>query len=73
MAHIQTKYCYECCWDTTHTNGKCNACKGREAENRHREHFARLDSLSLEERVREIEKQLYNLNINPPWGDNICY
>ena len=73
MAFVRDEYCRECCKDTVHTNGKCNNCGESEAKKKHRDHFAKLDKMTLEERVREIEKQLYNLNNNPPWGGNIFY
>ena len=67
MAYISTEYCYKCCKDTDFINGECRDCKLKENERAHKEHFAKLDILTLEERVRELEKQMYNLSINPPW------
>ena len=67
MALLQTKYCFECCAERAFYNGKCAVCEAKEKEREHREHFLRLDSMTLEERVRNIEKQLYVLQKNPPW------
>ncbi len=63
----EQKYCFDCCEDTGHYNGKCGICNDKLAEKAHREHFALLDSMTLEERIRKIEIQLYNMSINPPW------
>ena len=63
----QVSYCYDCCKDTGHYNGKCGDCEAAKRERLHREHFAKLDSMTLEERVRAIEKSLYEMSINPPW------
>ena len=67
MAFIRNKYCYTCCKDTRHTNGDCNVCSAQKAENDHRKHFAKLDSMTLEERIRRLEKIEYQTSINPPW------
>lgn len=67
MAYISNDYCYTCCKNTTHCNGKCGVCKEQAAEKHHREHFALLDSMTLEERVRRLEKIDYDNFTNPPW------
>ena len=67
MAFIRKEYCYICCKDTYHTNGECDCCVEHKAMQKHREHFAKLDSMTLEERIRRLEKFEYELLINPPW------
>jgi hypothetical protein len=64
---FNTQYCYDCCKETGHYNGKCGQCAAKENEKKHREHFAALDSMTLEERIRRLEKIDYNHIVNPPW------
>ena len=64
---LEYKYCYECCRETNHHNGKCSICVAAESKRRYKQHFANLDAMTLEERVRLIEKTLYKMSINPPW------
>ena len=69
MAYISNEYCFECCKETRFMNGKCVDCQHKEKKRAHAEHFAKLDMMSLEERVRRIEKILYEQSKNPPWKE----
>lgn len=45
----------------------CNECLSFEEHEKHREHFERIDKMTLEERVRDIEEWIYQLsNTHPP-------
>jgi hypothetical protein len=70
--YYELKYCYVCCRDRGHYNGKCGDCSAIESMKKHREHFALLDSMTLEERIRRLEKHEYEQNINPPWAEPRC-
>lgn len=59
--------CSECGKHTMHFNGKCGDCDTKKRDRTKRQHFGALDALTIEERLRRIEKQLYDLNTNPPW------
>lgn len=50
------------CNPTDHPS-ECPDCKNKENETKERIHFAELDTLTLDERVRRIEKRLYSRNI----------
>ena len=74
MAFCLTKFCCECAKETMHTNGKCGVCEGKEARQHKEAHFARLDKMTLEERVRELENISYNRSIEPvsfDWGQPV--
>jgi len=40
-------------------NGLCYDCDTNQKDRKRRDHFGRLDALTLEERVREIEEWIY--------------
>lgn len=53
------------CWKCQKTyrpinNGDCPHCAKAEADEKEAAHFAMLDELSLEERIRRIEKWIYH-------------
>jgi hypothetical protein len=53
---------------TGHFNGKCSRCSGEQADLERRQHFGRLDAMTVEERLREIENTLYRWCQDPPWN-----
>jgi hypothetical protein len=63
----QNKYCYICCRNTDHHDGDCCICREQKEELEHREHFSKLNAMTMEERVRRIEHILYEQKKNPPW------
>jgi hypothetical protein len=65
MAFCQNKFCNECVKKTMHTNGDCDICKARKAREHKEVYFARLDKITLEERVRELEINAYARFIEP--------
>lgn len=65
MALIQNEDCIECGKITLHINGKCRDCESNKASRARREHFGKLDALTLEERIRRLEEIEYNDSINP--------
>jgi hypothetical protein len=69
--YLENKYCHECCKPTQFYNGKCGNCEIIRAEKEHRDHFACLDCMTLEERIRRLEKIDYEYRINPPWCDKL--
>jgi hypothetical protein len=65
MALCLTKMCYECAKETMHTNGECDVCKTRAAKQHREIHFATLDSMTLEQRVRKLEEDAYEDSVRP--------
>jgi hypothetical protein len=59
MAYCAEDYCYDCKEETMHTNGKCGVCTERDQKSHEKKHFDELNKMTLEERVRRIEKWIY--------------
>lgn len=47
----------------------CDSCLALQTKDKEQAHFAHLDSLSLEERVRRIEKWIYNYKPHIPLNE----
>jgi hypothetical protein len=72
MFYQPAVYCYKCCKETQHYNGDCGICKEKERQRAHKEHFAKLDTMTLEERIRRLELNEYHMSKNPPWIKPTC-
>lgn len=59
------KYCYECEKETRHYNGKCAICEANREIKERKGHFAKLDKMTVEERIRRIERILYGQGYPP--------
>jgi len=58
---------------TSHT---CAKCKNKESENRKQQHFDKLDNMTIEQRLRRIEKIQYNnslVKVKIPYKPNAIY
>lgn len=67
MALVQREHCGRCDSVTIHINGTCRECASKDADRKRREHFGKLNALTIEERLRLIEEWQYQQQINPPW------
>lgn len=65
MAHVIREHCDRCKKTTIHINGICRDCAGKDTSRKRREHFGRLNALTIEERLRRLEEIDYNDSINP--------
>lgn len=65
------------CGTTTHVNHSpadpppeiCNVCRGKDVASKRDQHFAELDALSTEERLRRVETWIYDYRpqyVDPP-------
>lgn len=59
MAFCDEKFCDVCNAETWHTNNVCGLCLERRLTTASNKHFAELDKMTMEERVRRIEKWIY--------------
>jgi len=63
MARLENWVCMECQttqYSSVPKNRVCSKCKAKGNEQKEREYFQHIDSLTIEERLREIEKWIYN-------------
>ena len=66
MAYVQEGICSRCkkskmiISSARQFNTICNDCLAEKAERKRERHFAILDNMTLEERVRRIEQWIYN-------------
>jgi hypothetical protein len=49
---------------TGHFNGKCSRCSGEQADLERRQHFGRLDAMTVEERLRAKTRRGTLVNTN---------
>jgi hypothetical protein len=80
MALLSTITCLECGKEKEVVYGVrdfrniCHECERAKEEAKATAHFKHLDSLTIEERLRNIEKALYGLNkndVNRFWGGGL--